>query len=184
MNQHTKYILWNIVTVFTVTMFFSCQGNYDEVRKIDETALVPVGVATNFELRYVDSMKLRSIVSGKVYSDFSNQKFPYQEFPEGVHVEYFDDKNQKSTVEADYGIIYSETKLIDLQGNVVVTSFDGKVLKAPQLYYDQLNDWIFTEGEFQFTSPDYDMEGTGIDFNKEYTQLRFHGRKGSAVIEE
>lgn len=185
MKVFLKYIFLNIVTAFAVTMFFSCKGdNLKEVRRMSEFRQIPVGEATNFELRYTDSLVLRAIVKGKVYKDFTNQDFPYQEFPEGVRVDYFGSAGDTSTVTANYGVIYPETKLIDLQGDVNVMTSDGKHLKAPQLYFDQVNNWIFTEKDFEFTSEDYDMTGTGIDFNKDFTRLRFRGKKGSALLKE
>ncbi|WP_224491611.1 LPS export ABC transporter periplasmic protein LptC [Robertkochia flava] len=185
MKAFFRYIFLNIVTVFTVTMFFSCKGdNLEEVRRMSEYRQVPVGEASNFELRYTDSLELRAIVKGKVYRDFTNQDFPYQEFPEGVRVDYFSETGDTSTVTANYGVIYSNTKLIDLQGDVNLITSDGKHLQSPQLYFDQVNNWIFTEKDFEFTSQDYDMTGTGIDFNKDFTQVRFRGKKGSAVLKE
>ncbi|WP_224485283.1 LPS export ABC transporter periplasmic protein LptC [Robertkochia aurantiaca] len=174
----------NIVTVCAVTMFFSCRGDISEVQEINRIDKIPNGVAENFRLKYTDSTHLKAVVSGPLYKDFGNQSFPYQEFPEGVYVEYYGDNDQVSTIQADYGIVYSGTDLIDLQGNVVIKTHDGKILRAPQLYWDQTNDWIFTEERFTFESDEYDIEGVGIDFNKEYTQLRFRQGKGDAVIEE
>lgn len=166
-------------------MLFSCKGdNLEEVRRMAEYRWVPSGEATNFELRYTDSLVLRAIVRGSRFRDFTNQDFPYQEFPEGVEVLYFGDQGDTSRVTANYGVIYTRTRLIDLQGNVNVYTSDGKHLKAPQLYFDQENSWIFTERDFEFSSTDYDMTGTGIDFNREFSQLRFRGKKGSAVLKE
>ncbi|MCX2679947.1 LPS export ABC transporter periplasmic protein LptC [Galbibacter sp. EGI 63066] len=184
MKHRIKYTLYNIVTVFAVTMFFSCEGNLKEVQQMNTANKNPTGVAENFILKYTDSTKLKAIVSGPVYEDFGNQTFPYQKFPEGLHVDFFDENNQKSSISADYGIIYSDTKLIDLKGNVVLETHDGKKLEAPQLYWDQNNEWIFTEGTYTFTSPDLNMTGVGIDFNKEFTVVSSHGNTGSAIVEE
>ncbi|MEL4306636.1 LPS export ABC transporter periplasmic protein LptC [Joostella sp. CR20] len=174
----------NIVTVFAVTMFFSCEGNLKEVQKMNAFTKTPIGIAENFVLKYTDSLRLTAVVSGPVYEDFSNQTFPYREFPKGVHVDFYDKDNQKSTVSANYGIIYLNTKLIDMQGNVVLETHDGKRLNAPQLYWDQNNQWIFTEGDYTFTSPDLNMKGVGIDFNKEFTVVSSHGNSGTAVVKD
>ncbi|EIJ37948.1 LPS export ABC transporter periplasmic protein LptC [Galbibacter orientalis] len=174
----------NIVTVIAVTMFFSCESNLKEVQKMNALNKTPVGVAENFVLKYTDSTKLTAVVSGPVYEDYSNQPFPYREFPKGVHVDFYDEDNQKSTVSANYGIIYLNTKLIDMQGNVILETYDGKRLNAPQLYWDQNNQWIFTEGDYVFTSPDLNMKGVGIDFNKEFTVVSSHENSGSAVVKD
>ncbi|QLE00672.1 LPS export ABC transporter periplasmic protein LptC [Galbibacter sp. BG1] len=183
-NRGLKYIFTNIVTVFAVTMFFSCEGYLSETQELNKRNKMPVGVAENFVLKYTDSTKLKAVVSGPVYEDYSNQEFPYREFPKGVHVDFYDDKNQKSVISANYGIIYIDTELIDMKGNVVLETHDGKRLNAPQLYWDRNNQWIFTEGNYIFTSPDLNMKGVGIDFNKEFTVVSSHGNTGTAVVKE
>ncbi len=185
-----KYLFKNIflciVTVIAVTMFFSCSGNIDDVRKISATEKYPEGVAENFFLIYTDSGKVKATLTSKLNKNFSNQSFPYQEFPEGVKVDFFDEANNKSTVTADYGIIYSQTNLIDLRGNVVLETYDGKKLEAPQIFWDQRNEWIFTEQKFVFTNPEEGniMNGEGIDFNKDFSVANAHKTFGVIAIED
>jgi LPS export ABC transporter protein LptC len=77
---------------------------------------------------------------------------------------------------ADNGIIYAGTNIIDLQGNVIIEMQDGKKLETPQLYYDQNNEWIFTQEKFKF-SDEKDgtlIYGMGLDFNRDFTILNAH----------
>ncbi|MDG3584055.1 LPS export ABC transporter periplasmic protein LptC [Galbibacter pacificus] len=184
MQQKLKYRLLNIVTVIAVTMFFSCEGNLKEVQKMTAQNKMPVGVAEDFVLKYTDSTKLKAVVSGPLYEDYTNQTFPFQEFPKGVHVVFYDDSNQKSTITAKYAIFYSKSDLVDMKGDVVLKTYDGKQLLADQLFWDQKNQWIFTEGPYTFNSPDLNMTGIGIDFNKEFTVVNSHGNSGTAVVKE
>lgn len=78
--------------------------------------------------------------------DYSSLKFPYTEFPKGLNVTLFDENGSQNFVEADYAISYKKTNIIDLQGNVVIRSNDGKRLETNQLYFDQTNQWFYTEG--------------------------------------
>ncbi len=184
-----------MVTVFTVTMFFSCQDNYEEIQKLTTRKKFPTGVAQDFEMVYSlvkekipnDSTglsKVTTVLTSPLNHDFSNIEFPYYEFPIGLKVVFFDDQGRQSTITADYGIIYNDTKVVDLQGNVVLLSHDGKKLETPQLFWDQKNDWIFTEKAYKFTSPDMNMSGTGIDFNKEFNRVISHRNSGSAIVKE
>lgn len=184
MDHLSKHTFICIVTVFTVTMFFSCKGNLVEIQKLSVLSKEPVGIAKNFEMIYTDSTRVTAIVTGPVHNDFSNRNFQYQEFPEGVKVDLFDKEKNKSVVTADYGIIYSSTSLIELVGNVVIETHDGKKLEAPQLYWDQKNEWIFTEKNYTFTSEDLNMTGVGIDFNKSFTKVNSHKNTGSALVKE
>ena len=181
-----KHIFTCIVTVSTVTMFFSCEGNIKDVRNITATKKFPEGIAEDFFLIYTDSGRVKATLTSPLNENFSNQTFPYQVFPNGLKVNFFDEENNKSTVTADYGIIYSQTNLIDLQGNVVLETHDGKRLEAPQIYWDQENQWIFTESTFVFTNPEEGniINGEGIDFNKNFSVANAHKTFGVIAIED
>ncbi|GAL81529.1 hypothetical protein JCM19274_1756 [Algibacter lectus] len=116
---------------------FSCNNSLKEVQKIGVSENEPIGVAENINLKHTDSGRVTANLISTKMLDYSNRDFPYNEFVDGLTLYLYDDKNQKSTIVADYAIIYAETDLIDLQGNVVITTQDGNILKSDQLFYDQ-----------------------------------------------
>lgn len=197
-KQTSKHILNSFATVFTVAMLFMSCG--DDYRRVGEEAvkpLYPQGVAHNFTLTYTETKeamgtqdsahsKRIAVLSSPLSEDFENQRFKFKTFPEGLQVEFYDDENQKSTVVADYGIQYSQTNLIDLQGNVVIETHDGKKLETDQLFFDQKNNWIFTESTFKYTNPEDGtvMDGEGMDFNKDFTFFKAHKTFGLMTIKE
>jgi len=77
--------------------------------------------------------------------DYSNVDFPFTEFPKGIDVTLYDKNDKKTFVRSDYAISYAGTDIIDLQGNVKITTQDGQLLQTEQLYFDQKNEWFFTE---------------------------------------
>ena len=172
-----KYIL-TIVTVLAVTVFFSCESNFKDVQRINAVPFSPIGEAENVNLKYTDSGKIKAILVSPVLLDFSNLKYPFTEFPKGVFVTLYDEKGNKSYVRSDYAITYAKTDIIDLQGNVKITSSDGKVLQTEQLYYDQKNEWFFTEKYFKFTDANSYLEGQGIDFSKDFSVMNAQQNKG------
>ncbi|MBT8292418.1 MAG: LPS export ABC transporter periplasmic protein LptC, partial [Eudoraea sp.] len=130
--------------------------------------------------------KVIAILKSPLSEDYDNMRFKFRTFPNGLEVDLFDAEDNKSTIVADYGIIYSNTNLIDLQGNVVIESHDGKKLEAPQLFYDQTNEWIFTQQKFKFTNPEDGtiMDGEGMDFNKDFSFFNAHKTYGLITIKE
>ena len=186
MKPQLKNKLLNIVTVLAVTMFFSCQSNLSEIEKMRFTEKFPNGIAENFVLTYTDSAKVKAILRSVLNEDFSNQSFPYSEFPKGLQVDFFDDLNNKSTVTAQYGILYSNTNLVELRDSVVLKTHDGKVLETSQLFWDQKNEWVFTEKKFTFTNPKEGtiMNGDVMDFNKDFSIAKAHKTFGVFAIED
>lgn len=197
MIKQINIIYKSIAIFFMAMLFFSCTDTYRRVGDEAKKKVFPVGVAENFTLTYTETKeamardtlstsRVIAVLAGPVREDYQNLSFPHQIFPEGLLVDFFDDKNQKSIIKADYGIIYSATNLIDLQGNVVLETHDGKKLEAPQLFYDQDNEWVFTQKSFKFTNPEEGtvMNGEGMDFNKELSLLNAHKVYGLMMIKE
>lgn len=156
---------------FTCMFFLYCESNINEVRKINLTELNPVGEAENFNLKYTDSGKIKAILVSPKMLDYSNLEFPFSEFPKGIHVTIYDEKGNKSFVTAKYAVSYSKSNLIDLQGDVKITTSEGKKLETEQLYYDQANEWFFTQKNYKFTDKVSVISGVGIDFSKDFSVL-------------
>ena len=198
MKLFSKNISKCFATVFTVAiLFISCGDDYERVGEEAIKPVFPQGVAEDYTLTYTgtdeevatedeSNTRVLAILTSPMTEDFDNQFFKYKTFPKGLQVDFFDDKNQKSVVTADYGIIYSQTGLIDLRGNVVIETHDGKKLEAPQLYFDRKNNWIFTEAEFTYTNPADGtiMDGEGMDFNREFSFFKAHRTYGLMMIKE
>lgn len=197
MKIHSVDIFKGIAMVSMAMLFFSCKDNYKRVGEEAKREVFPQGVAENFVLTYtelpenlnseeVGSSKVLAVISGPLRNDFENLDFPYQTFPEGLLVEIFNERNEKTTIEADYGIYYAATTIIDLQGNVVIKGHDGKKLEAPQLYYDRENEWAFTQEKFKFTNPEDGtvMDGEGMDIKKDLSFLNAHKTYGLMLIKE
>ncbi|EAR00517.1 LPS export ABC transporter periplasmic protein LptC [Maribacter sp. HTCC2170] len=198
MTQTFRYDLKSIALVLTGAMlFFSCADNYKRVGDEALPVVFPQGVAQYFSMTYtesaksleneaVDTTRVISVLSGPVTKNFENLEFPYRTFPEGLTVDIYDEQNNKNVIKADYGIRYSSTSLIDLRGNVVIETHDGKKLEAPQLFYDQSNEWVFTQNKFKYTNPEEGtiMDGEGMDFNKDFSFLNAHKTYGLMTIKE
>ncbi len=184
--------------VFTVAMFFlGCKDQYERVGE-DKPALVyPQGVAEDFTLTYTETLeelqsegdsdsRVIAVLRSPRSEDYDNLQFPYRTFPNGLLVEFYDEEGQKSTIEADYAIVYARTNIIDLQGNVVLETHDGKKLETPQLYWDRSSEWIFTQKRFTFTNPEEGtvLNGEGMDFNRDFTYFNAHKTGGEMLVKE
>lgn len=184
MQFRNKYILQSMVTVFTVTLFFSCKNNFKEVQKIGISENEPIGIADHINLKYTDSGRVQAnLISDKMF-DFSNRDFGYSEFPEGIILHLFDAEEQKSTIVSDYAIAYNKTDLIDLQGNVVLTTHDGKKLNAEQLYFNQKKEWLFTNKPVKFADNEQIINGNGFDSNMDFSTARVLETTGIVYLDE
>jgi len=184
MNLVIRYSINIMVTVFSVTIIFSCKNNFKEVQNIGVLGSGPLTIAENINTKYTDSGKLKSNLLSKKMLDFSNREFGFFEFPEGIDFTIYDNKGNKSNVIADYAIIYDDTDLIDLQGNVVLTTYKKDTLFAEQLFYDQTREWMFTNQPVKFRRQDQIINGLGFDSNKDFTNAEVLEITGVIFIDE
>ena len=179
-------IIRSIALLLCMAMLFSCNNDMRNLQQLSIQKKFPQGEAFDFKLVYTDSTKVVAVVTSKLNKDFTNQRMPYSEFPEGVKVEFYDQARHKNIVEANYGIIYPSSDMVELRDNVVLTTYDGKKLKTSQLFWDQKEDWIFTDREFSFTDETKGTvtNGIGMDFDKKFSTVKAHKATGILAIED
>ena len=166
-----KHIILPVVTVFAVTLFFGCESNFKEIQKINFSEFVPSGEADNVNLKYTDSGLIKAILVSPKMLDFSSVDFSFTEFPKGIDVTLYDDKAKRTFITSNYAVSYKRTGIIDLQGKVKIKTENGQIMETEQLYFDQKNEWFFTEKKFKFTDLKGTSNGQGIDFSKDFKVL-------------
>lgn len=174
----------NTVPFALVAVFFSCNNTLKEVQGLDETSYTSQSVAKNINTKYTDSGRLTVVLVSPKMVNFTNRDFPFYKFPEGIDLTLFDDDNNKNTVISDHAIMYDQTGLIDLQGNVVLTTSTSDTLFTEQLFYDQKKEWLFTNFPVKFRTKDYITNGKGFDSNTNFTNAQVLEVNGRIFIDE
>ncbi len=175
----------SIVVLFSTTMLFSCSNDINKINQLYQASYFPVGETYDINLRYTVSGKTQTKLISPKMLDYTNQKFQYQEFPDGLKLIFIDKKGVESTVVADYGVVYKKTNLVAFKGNVQLTKPDGTLLKTEQLYYDQKTAHVFTEKSFTFTSPNMDIKGFyGFEANNDFTKFHTGDFLGNTLVKQ
>lgn len=184
MVKQNKYIIKNIVIAVAVAMFFSCNNSLSNVQKIGISENEPIGEEYNSNLKYTDSGRVKAnLISTKLF-DYTNRDFPFHEFTDGATLYIYDNENRKSTIVADYAYVYTETDLIDMRSNVVITTHDNRVLKTDQLYYDQSKEWLYTNKPVSFKTEQDLINGNGFDSNSKFTNAEVLEVTGIITLQE
>lgn len=162
------------VTVFAVTLFFACESKFKEIQKINKAEFMASGEADTVNLKYTDSGKIKAILVSPKMIDYASVQYPFTEFPNGILVTLFDDSGKKNYIRSDFAVTFKGTDIIDMRGNVKMTADGGQYLETDQLYYDQKNEWFFTEKPFKFTDPLKGIStGEGLDFSKDFKRINY-----------
>jgi len=173
-----------LVIVIALTFFMGCESNFKEVQKINFSEFVPSGEAEGINLKYTDSGRITAILVSPKMKEYASVDFPFTDFPKGIDVTIYDKNNKRTFIKSDYATSYKLTNIIDLKGNVKITSQDGQILETDQLYFDQKNDWFYTEKSFKFTDTKGVSSGQGIDFSKDFKIINSQRIAGAIESED
>lgn len=184
MSRHIKFLITSIVTLSWVTILFSCQDKARDVNQFNRLTDAPQSRAYDVNLFYTDSGKVKVNLRSPEVLDYTHQDFPYREFPNTVDVDFYSEDSAKSSIFAKYAILYEETGLIDMQDSVSITTDDGVVLTAEQLYWDQDESWIYTDQHYKLKLSNGTVNnGDGFDANQEFTIFNSRANIGKQTID-
>ena len=174
----------HFLRIFIFIFLLSCEDNFQEIQNINSKNILPIGITENLKLIYTDSAKVKAILYSNLNKDFTNQSFPYSEFPDGVKITLYDNDLNETIVTSDYAITYNKTNIVNLIGNVVINNFDGSELKTKQLYWDPEQEWLFTEEKFSFKNIDYDIVASRLDANRSFTIFNTGKLDGKVLVDD
>ena len=157
-----------LLCVITLT---NCTDQFSAVQQMNRFDEIPVGITEELHLIYSDSAQIEAELIAPINIDYTNQNFPYSEFPQGLDATLFGNRGEVTYVRSDYGIYYPKTEIIDLRGNVEISDNSGTKLNTNQLYWDAGQEWLFTEKKFTFTNASYDIEAVRLDANRSFRKL-------------
>lgn len=185
MKKNIKIFSKSVLALFVAITLFACESNYKNVKKMSLSDGAPVAEGVNINFKYTDSGRLVTNLLADKLLDYSNLEFSYKEFPEGIEVHFWNEKGEKSTVLADYAIQYDDTELVDLRKNVMIFTADSVELNAQQLYWDQKNQWVFTDQPYtiKFKDGSYN-EGAQFDSNQDFTNFSSRRNQGVQLIDK
>ena len=182
-----KYLTGNsapfILSILFCFTIIACESNFRDVQKMGFAEFSPSGDADGINLKYTDSGRITANLVSPKMLDYATVEFPFTEFPKGIHLTLFDKNGKQTFVDAKYAVSHKDTNVIDLQDNVKISNQNGESLETEQLYYDQKNEWFFTEKKFKFTSPKGVSYGEGIDFSKDFKKVNSQKISGEVQSE-
>ena len=81
--------------------------------------------------------------------------------------------------------VYAKTNIVDLRTNVVLVTSDSIVLNAEQLYWDQKNQWVFTDQPYRIKFKDGSYnDGARFDSSEDFTNFISRKNQGVQIIDQ
>lgn len=163
---------------FISAIFYSCVNDKSEVELITKKINYPVETATDIEVLYSDSAKVKAKLNAPLMKHFLNPK-PYIEMPKGIDLKFFDDTlNIISTITANYAINRESEDIMEARNNVVVVNQKGEQLNTEHLIWNQKTKKIYSTVFAKITTKDEIIIGNGFEANEDFTNYKINKVKG------
>ena len=178
-------LLSQVVLILSIAiLLFACSSKVASDIPSDLITLkkIPSVEAFNFETYYTDSSIVRYFLKTPRLLIFDQEKSPYKEFPDGFHLQQFDNhKKIISELSANYGKNFEIEQKWLATGNVVMVNVKGDTLRTEELIYLIKEDKIYSEKFVNIKQGDQDINGTG-GFESESQMKKWAFKKTSGHI--
>lgn len=102
---------------------------------------------------------------------FDNAKEPRWTFPDGMHMEQYDNEgNIHSTIDCDSAVYFTGRQTWRLDGAVDISSVEGQRFLTQQLWWDRIYHEVYSDSFIHIERPDRVIEGFGFKSNDRMTR--------------
>jgi len=145
-------------------MLFSCERETQAVSKLTRIDSMPAKTVKNLKVKQSERGMITLELSAPLLRAYEG-KDPYTEFPNGVHITFFDSLMQpKSELTAGYGVSYDSRRVMEAKNNVVIRNFNKREqLNTEKLTWDENRKRVFTDEFVKITQVDKIIFGQGME---------------------
>lgn len=108
----------------------------------------------------------------------------YAEFPQTLHVDFFDSTAKiQSWLDAKYGKYLETQNKVFLRDSVVAININGDTLKTPELWWDQKKEIFYTEQYAELHTKDKRVHGgKGLVASQDFKDITFKQTTGTVKV--
>jgi len=180
-----KVFFKSIAIFIIVAMLFACKNDMETISSFTIDDSMPSESAKDIEMIYSDSGRVMIKLVTPILNRYINES-PYIEFPEGLHLYFYDSlMNVKSELTANYGINWEKEKTMEVKDDVVITNHEkNEVLNTEHVIWDQRIKKIYSEVFVKRTTPDGVLYGEGFDADESLKSWKLRKVSGEFTFEE
>ena len=159
--------------LLSVCLLCACVNDPAEVAQLRERLEPGLEIATGVRMIYSDSAKVRVIVTAPTMLNFTDAVDVRQEFPDGLHLTFFDElQDTSSTLIANWGVYRQRSNEITVRDSVVWESVDLQRLETEELNWSERDARIYTNKFVILRQPDYIVTGYGLEADQNFEQAK------------
>lgn len=176
-----------LILLILMLGFGGCQNDIAVINSITAEDELPVESGKNVEYIYSDSAIIRAKITTPQLDRYVGKK-NYMEMPKGMHVVFYNKKQEVETnLTADYGIGYDDgsgMNKMEAKRNVVVINEKGERLNTEHLVWDAVTKKIYTKEFVKITTKDEVLMGEGLTADQDFSKYTILHPTGTIAINE
>jgi LPS export ABC transporter protein LptC len=183
--RYTALLERSIAALFVGAMLFSCVKPKPELLEQESPVAVPDEEAFDIEVLYSDSGYIRMKLNAPEIIRYASLEDPYTEYPQGLHVMFYNDSGAVTTeLSGEYAIQYPNKGITEAQKNVVVINEKGEKLQTEKLIWKEQEKLIFTEEFVRITTENEQLTGYGLQANQTFSWYKIMKPAGIIDLSE
>ncbi len=162
----------------------ACSNDIQEINSLIDSKEIKQERAYDVELIYSDSAVVKVKVISPVLLRHLDRINPRDEFPNGIHVNFYNDqKRVGSYLDAKYALRIEKEKKIIVKDSVVFYNKQNDKLETSELVWDEKNSKVSSEKFVMITRPSKGdtIMGYGLDANEDFTRFEIKRKFSSKM---
>lgn len=163
-----------------LAFFASCENDIKQVQELTAKQDSAIVSATNIEIRYTTNGINHMVMKAPVLNRYlAGEKKSYLDFPEGMHLKFFNDSGQViSTLKSDYAIYYEDEGRWIARYNVEAVNEKGETLNTEYLVWLQKEEKIMSDQFVKITTADDVLYGDGFESDQTFSSWEVVNGRG------
>ncbi len=177
---HLFKIVMNAIAI--ITIFVSCENDIEKIKSFENNKEIPTLTSKDAEIIYTDSASLKVIINTPLIRQYGEHEEPFWEFPNGIHVRFFDEKEElESVITSEYAIYHVDNKLWEAKNKVEAKNLKKKEqLNTEQLFWDEKEQAIYSNKFTRIENEDGIFFGEGgFEANQDFTKWKLKSSRGT-----
>lgn len=169
-----------IISFIISILFFSCENNLEEIKKVTEIPGAPEERTRDLELIYSDSGQVKVLLNATLAESYYKPTHIIK-FMEGVKVRFFNpDGSVKTVLTAKYGeIIQNEGRMIARDSVIMKNLNKAQQMETEELNWNQSTQEIHSSKSVVVKTKDARFYGDGIVTTSDFSEYQFIKPRGT-----
>lgn len=170
--------------VFTVFIISSCENDVKKIKALTEKKVMK-DVATDIESYLSQDGKMKAKLTAPLMVRVEADTV-YDEFPNTLHVDFYNDSIKIETrLDSKYGKYFETQNKVYLRDSVVVINIKGDTLRTPDLWWDQNTKLFYTDKYAIYHGIGKDIYGgKGLVATQDLTSIIFNDPTGTVQVSD